>query len=212
MKEVKFSKSFYRVMKWLVAIVLWPFFRTKYTNSNNIPKEGRYIFAANHISAVDPILVGVGQKRQIRFMAKMELFKSPFTNWLFTKLGAFPVERGKGDWDSINNAKAMIDDGDAIGIFIEGTRSKTGELLRPRSGAVMLAHQMDCMVVPVSVTYRTKKKHLFSRRYIRFGEPVSTAELGIVNGGPREFRDASRKLMDKITVLWEADKYGNKAG
>ncbi len=209
MRKTKYNRKFYFVMKWLVAIVIWPFFRTKYTNANNIPKDGRFIFAANHITAVDPIFVGVGQSRPIRFMGKVELFKNPILRWLLTKLGAFPVERGKGDWDSINNAKSMIDNGDAIGIFIEGTRSKTGELLRPKSGAVMLAHQMDCMLVPVSITYRSKKKHLFSRKYVRFGEPVSTKELGVVNGGPREFRDASRVLMDKITELWEADKYGN---
>jgi hypothetical protein len=65
---------------------------------------------------------------------------------------------------SHNNAKNMIDNGDAIGIFIEGTRSKTGELLRPKSGAVLLAYQMDCSIIPVSVTYRTKKKHAFKSR------------------------------------------------
>lgn len=207
---MKYSKNFYVVAKWIVAVLLWPFFRTKYTNARNIPAEGRYIFAPNHISGTDPILVGVGQKRPIRFMAKAELFKNPILRWLLTALGAFPVDRGKADMGSINNAINMIDNGDALGVFIEGTRSKTGELLRPKSGAVMIAHQMNCMIVPVSITYRTKKKTIFSRRYVRFGEPVSTQELGIVNGGPREYRDASRELMDRIKVLWEADKYGNK--
>ncbi len=210
MKEVKFSKPLYKFLKGLISVVTWPFFRTKYTNAKQIPLEGRYVFASNHISAFDPILVAIGQKRCIRFMAKEELFQKKFLIWLFTKIGAFPVRRGKGDWDSINNAKNMIDNGDAIGIFIEGTRSKTGELLRPRSGAVMIAHQMDCKVVPVSITYRTKKKTLFSRRYITFGEPVTTEELGVNTGSPREYRDASRKLMEKITVMWEHDKYGNK--
>ncbi len=210
MKEVKYNKYFYTVMKWIVAVVLWPVYRYKYTNANKIPKEGRYIFAGNHISAPDPILVGVGQKRRIRFMAKAELFENSFTRWLLTKLGAFPVNRGKGDWDSVNYAKSIIDDGECLGIFIEGTRSKTGELLRPKSGAVMIAHQMDCKIVPVSITYRTKKKYFFSRRYISFGEPVTVQELGIVNGGPREYREASRQLMERIAVMWERDKYGNK--
>ena len=210
MKEVKYSRAFYKCMKSSVGVLFLPLFRTKYTNPRAIPKEGRYIVAANHINAIDPILIGIGQRRSIRFMAKAELFKSSFTNWFFHKIGAFPVNRGKGDWDSINKAKAMIDEGDAIGIFIEGTRSKTGELLRPKSGAVMIAHQMDCMIIPASITYRSKKNRLFSRKFVRFGEPVSVADLGIVNGGPREYREASRQLMEKIKVLWEADKYGNK--
>lgn len=208
--KAKYSKSFYRVLKNAANIVLWPMQRTKYTNKMRIPKDGRYIIASNHISALDPINIAIGQRRCIRFMAKAELFKSPFISWVLTKLGAFPVDRGKGDWDSINNAKKMIDDGDAIGIFIEGTRSKTGELLRPKSGAVLIAHQMDCSIIPVSVTYRTKKKHLFSRIYVTFGEPVTPAELGITTGAPREYRDASRVLMEKIRVMWEKDKYGNK--
>jgi len=207
--KADFSKSFYVVWKNIARVVLWPMVRTKYTNKKNIPTDGRFIFAPNHISGMDPILVAIGQKRPIRFMAKAELFKSPVLNWFFRKLGAFPVERGKGDWDSINNAKAMIDNGEAIGIFIEGTRSKTGELQRPRSGAVMIAHQMNCSIVPVSVTYRSKKKHAFSRIYITYGEPVTTEELGIINGAPREYREASRLLMEKIKVMWEKDKYGN---
>lgn len=206
----EFSRPFYKAMRGLIGFVLSPFYRTKYTNKKNIPDEGRYIIASNHIYATDPAVVGIGQKRPIRFMAKAELFTSPLISWILTKLGAFPVERGKGDWDSINNAKKMIDNGDAIGIFIEGTRSKTGELLRPKSGAVMLAYQMDCKIVPVSITYRTKKKRVFSRRFVTYGDPVSVEELGVKTGSPREFRDASRVLMDKITVMWEKDKYGNK--
>ena len=206
----KYSKGFYKTLKGIASVILWPFVRTKYTNRNKIPKEGRYIIAANHISGLDPITVGIGQKRCIRFMAKAELFKSSFISWLLTKLGAFPVERGKGDWDSINKAKEMIDNGDAIGIFIEGTRSRSGELLRPKSGAVLLAYQMNCSIVPVSITYRTKKKHFFSRMYVTFGDPVTTEELGIKTGVPREYREASRVLMEKIKVMWEKDKYGNK--
>lgn len=208
--KAKYNKTFYKVLKGVASVILWPFVRTKYTNRNNLPKEGRFIIAPNHISGLDPIVVGVGQKRAIRFMAKAELFKSPFVSWLLTKLGAFPVERGKGDWDSINNAKNMIDNGDALGIFIEGTRSKSGELQRPKSGAVLLAYQMNCSIIPVSVTYRTKKKHFFSRIYVSYGEPLTIKELGIESGSPKEYREASRILMEKIRIMWERDKYGNK--
>ncbi len=207
--STKFSKSFYKVCKGIASVVLWPFVRTKYTNAKNIPAEGRYIVAPNHISGLDPIIIGIGQKRVIRFMSKAELFHNKFLAWLLSKLGAFPVERGKGDWDSINNAKNMIDNGDMLGIFIEGTRSKTGELLRPKSGAVLIAHQMNCKIIPASITYRSKKRHLFSKLYVTYGEPISTEELGVASGSPREYREASRQLMEKIKVMWERDKYGN---
>lgn len=208
--NIKFSRPFYRFAKQVVRIVLLPFCRTKYTNKNNIPTEGRFVFAANHIAFTDPMLVGIGQKRPIRFMAKEELFRNKFLGWILMKLGAFPVERGKGDWNAIEYAKNLIDEGDALGVFIEGTRSKTGELLRPKSGAVMVAHQMDCKIVPVSITYRTKNNSFFSKRYVSFGEPVTCEELGITKGSPKEYRDASRKVMELITEMWEKDKYGNK--
>lgn len=207
--SAKFSKTVYKACKGVASVVLWPFSRTKYTNKNNIPATGRYIIAPNHISGFDPITVGIGQKRCIRYMGKAELFKKKLPAWFFSKLGAFPVDRGKGDWDSINNAKQMIDNGDLIGIFIEGTRSKTGELLRPKSGAVMIAHQMNCKIVPVSVTYRSKKKHMFSKIYVSYGEPVTIEELGVTTGSPREYREASRQLMERIKVMWERDRYGN---
>lgn len=210
--KVKYSKSYYKFLKGVATVVLWPLTRTKYTNKNNIPKEGRFIITPNHISGIDPILVGIGQKRPLRFMAKAELFESSFMRWFYTKLGAFPVDRGKGDKTAIENAKKMIDDGDALGIFIEGTRSKTGELLRPKSGAVMIAHQMNCSIIPASVTYKGTKKRMFSKIYVTFGDPVTTKDLGIENGSPREYREASRILMEKIRVMWERDKYGNKTG
>ncbi len=207
--STKFSKSFYKFCKGLAKVVLWPVTRTKYTNAKNIPDEGHYIIAPNHISSLDAIHIGIGQSKIVRFMAKAELFRNKPGAWFFTKLGAFPVERGKGDWDSINNAKQMLENGELVCIFIEGTRSKTGELLRPKSGAVLIAHQMNCKIVPASITYRGKKRHFFSRLYVSFGEPVSTEELGVINGSPREYREASRQLMEKIKVMWERDKYGN---
>ncbi len=207
--STKFSMPFYKVLKGVASVLFLPISRIRFTNRNNVPADGRYIIAPNHISALDVIYITIGQKRPVRYMGKAELFRNKFIGWLLTKMGAFPVERGKGDWDSINNAKQMIDNGDLLGIFIEGTRSKTGELLRPKSGAVLIAHQMNCKIVPASITYRGDKRHFFSKIYVSFGEPVSTEELGVVNGSPREYREASRQLMDRIRVMWERDKYGN---
>lgn len=207
--STKFSKPVYCILKPIVCVALWPFCRTKYTNKNNVPSQGRYIYAPNHVSFADAILVTLGQRRFIRFMAKAELFEKPLSRWFFTKIGAFPVDRSANDGSAIKTAMDIIDSGDAVGIFIEGTRSKTGELLRPRSGAVMIAHQMNCKIIPVSITYRSKKNSLFSKRYVSFGDPVTTEELGVITGSPREFREASRALMEKIRVMWERDKYGN---
>lgn len=199
------SKAFYSVLVFILRFPLFLIFRYKHINKNNIPKEGRYIIASNHISGPDCIFVGLGQKRYIRFMAKAELFENKFLSWFFTKMGAFPVNRGKGDTSAINNAKEMIDNGETLGIFIEGTRSKTGEFLKPKSGAVMIAHQMDCKIVPCAISCKGVKPSFWRRKYVHFGEPVTVEELGVTKASPREYRDASRKLMDIIAELRKQD-------
>ncbi len=199
------SKVFYSVLVFILRFPLFVIFRYKHINKNNIPKEGRYIIASNHISGPDCIFVGLGQNRYIRFMAKAELFENKFLNWFFTKMGAFAVNRGKGDTGAIKNAKEMIENGDTLGIFIEGTRSKTGEFLKPKSGAVMLAHQMDCKIVPCAISCKGLKPSFWRRKYVHFGEPVTVEELGITKASPREYRDASRKLMDIIAELRKQD-------
>ncbi|MBQ8795274.1 MAG: 1-acyl-sn-glycerol-3-phosphate acyltransferase [Clostridia bacterium] len=199
------SKGFYAFLVAILRFPLFLFFRYKLINKNNIPKEGRYIIASNHISGPDCIFVGLGQKRYIRFMAKAELFQKPFLNWFFTKMGAFAVNRGKGDTTAIENAKQYIEEGYTLGIFIEGTRSKTGEFLKPKSGAVMLAHQMDCKIVPCAISCKGLKPSLWRRKYVHFGDPITTEELGITKASPREYRDASRRLMDIIADLRKQD-------
>ena len=199
------SKAFYSVLVFILRFPLFLIFRYKHINKNNIPKEGRYIIASNHISGPDCIFVGLGQKRYIRFMAKAELFENKFLNWFFTKMGAFAVNRGKGDTGAINNAKEMIENGETLGIFIEGTRSKTGEFLKPKSGAVMLAHQMNCKIIPCAISCKGLKPSFWRRKYVHFGEPVTVEEVGITKASPREYRDGSRKLMDIIAELRKQD-------
>lgn len=199
------SKKFYAFLVTILRFPLFLFYRYKLINKNNMPMEGRYIIASNHLSGPDCIFVGLGQKRQIRFMAKAELFENPFLNWFFTKMGAFAVNRGKGDTGAINNAKDFIEAGDALGIFIEGTRSKTGEFLKPKSGAVMLAHQMNCKIIPCCISCKGIKSSFWRRKYVHFGDPVTVDDLGITKASPREYREGSRKLMEIIAELRKQD-------
>ena len=136
-------------------------------------------------------------------MAKAELFKNPFASAVIRELGAFPVDRGAGDGKAINTAEEVVKDGRLLGIFIEGTRSKTGEFLRPKSGAAVVAFQTKTPVIPVCVTPKNKKIKLFQRVTISWGKPLSLEELGLISGSPAELRNASRRIMDEIKKLRE---------
>lgn len=174
-------------------------YRMKYIGRENVPTEGAYILASNHIHSTDPIMLGMGLKRQVLFMAKEELFQKKFLNWFFRKLGAFPVGRGKADTGSIRHFEKALEDGALMGIFIEGTRSKDGEFLPPKNGVSLIAWDTKTPVIPVCHT------KIGSRIWFHYGKPLSLEDMGFEKGGAREFRNASRTIMDHIKVLREED-------
>lgn len=183
--------------------VLLPFFkliyRMKYVGRENVPENGAYILASNHRLATDPIMLGMGLKRQVLFMAKEELFKNKFISWFLRKLGAFPVSRGKADTGSIRHFENALENGALMGIFIEGTRSKDGEFLPPKNGCSLIAWDTKTPVIPVCHT------KIGSRTIFHFGKPLSLEDMGFEKGGAREFRNASRVIMDHIKALRAED-------
>jgi len=189
--------------------LLMPFYKLlfwyKINGRENVPNDGAYIVCSNHLSNNDPVLLGLAMKRQIFYMAKAELFRNPIAGWVIRHLGAFPVNRGAGDGKAINEAEQIVKDGKLLGIFIEGTRSKTGEFLRPKSGASIIAHQMNVPVIPVCITPKNKKIRVFQQVKISIGKPITPKELGLDKGTPEEYRNSSRKIMAEIKKLREND-------
>ena len=202
---MKRRNPIYVVGRILVIPIFKLLFFFFFNGKKNLPKKGPYIVCSNHLSNYDPVFLALTQKRQIYYMAKAELFKNRFFSWLIRKLGAFPVERGAGDGKAINEAEQVVNDGRLLGIFIEGTRSKTGEFLRPKSGAAIIAQQMNVPVIPVCITPKNKKVKVFQKVTISWGKPMSVEELGLKNGGGEEYRRASRMIMDEIKKLREND-------
>lgn len=172
----------------------------RYKGQENVPENGSYILASNHREAVDPIMLGIGIKRQVQFMAKAELFEKKFVGWFLGKLGAFPVERNSSAArGAIRHFEDVLKEESLIGIFIEGTRSKTDDFLPPKNGVSLIAFDTKTPVIPVCITIIGK------RRVIHYGKPLSLEEMGFEKGGAREFRNASRTIMDHIKALREQD-------
>jgi len=203
--KIKHSGLLYGFSLAFLAPIMKFLYRYKVVNSKVLPRKGKYLLVSNHISNTDPILIGLAQmRRKLYFMAKAELFKHKIIAKIMTRLGAFPVVRGSGDTHAIELAQDLLNDGRVLLIFFEGTRSKTDKLLQPKTGASVIAYNSNTPVIPVCIT-RVGRKWLFSKRYIHFGEPMSQFELGVFGGSSSEFRNASRRIMDKIREMRQMD-------
>lgn len=201
------SKVLYRVGQAVCRPIMKVFYRYKFINNNSIPHEGAYIIASNHMSFSDPVLLGLGQRRRLFFMAKQELFKNKFFAGLIRALGAFPVERGAGDGKAIKTGEELIKEGNVMTIFIEGGRTKTGEFMRPRSGCALVAQQMQVPVIPACITITGNPKYRFAKRVIHFGDPLTPQQLGLTpDGDRRQLKNATNMIMDEIKKMREQDR------
>lgn len=174
------------------------FYRWQVIGAEHIPKEGPVILCANHISLLDPPLLGSGIERQVHFMAKEELFRIPVISFFIKKFGAFPVKRGAGDRASIRTALNLLEDGKIFGIFPEGTRSKNGELGPGLPGVAMFALKSQAAVIPVAIVgpYR-----LFKPVKIVYGQPIDLSELRSKKSGSDTLKEATDLIMSQIQRL-----------
>ena len=123
------------------------------TGTKNLPPTGPFILAANHVSMVDSIILNALLPRYPFFMAKSELFSNPAMAWFLRHAGAFPVYRGARDQWALQQAMRILEAGQVLGIYPEGTRSKEqGRLGKAKTGAVRLALAQQVPIVPVAIT------------------------------------------------------------
>jgi len=169
--------GFYRVCRAVAWAVLRVMFRIRVEGAAYIPLEGPVILCGNHISYFDPVLVACVAPRQVRFMAKKELYQIRPLRWLLDKLGAFPVDRGAADMAAMRAAFGILKEGGVLGIFPEGTRvrgAKTEANTGMESGVAMIVARAGTPVVPMRVM---GKYRLFQRQTLVIGAPLDLAAM-----------------------------------
>ncbi|WP_088102229.1 lysophospholipid acyltransferase family protein [Halalkalibacter urbisdiaboli] len=152
--------SIYQLGQRLCRMYLSSMFKIEVIGKENIPKDGSVLLCCNHISNLDPPLLGAYIERQIYYMAKQELFEKPILKGLLPKLGAFPVRRGMSDKQALRTGMNLLKDGGMIGLFPEGTRSKDGSLGKGLAGAGFFALRTNAQVIPCAIIgpYQRGKK------------------------------------------------------
>lgn len=193
----------------VVAALSWPVvhgvYRLEPHGLDRLPAQGGFVLAANHVSSFDPWPLGIPlwPKRQLYFMAKVELFK-PGLGQLLLASGAFPVRRGERDLQSIQTAVEICRRGDVVAMFPEGTRREKGLVKRfehrPRTGSARIALTAGVPLVPAAIKGTDRLSRLAKLR-VAYGDPVPLDDLR--PGTPHANQEATERLMQRIYALYE---------
>jgi 1-acyl-sn-glycerol-3-phosphate acyltransferase len=212
---------FYLFARFVLRPLFWLAFRPTVVGRENVPPSGPVILASNHLSFIDSIAIPLMAPRTVAYLAKAEYWqgsglKGWFSRTLFTALRAQPVERQaqRAATAALDTALAVLQGGEAFGIYPEGTRSRDGRLARGKTGVAWLALTADCPVVPVAV-HGTDRVQPVGARWPRparirvtFGEPLVFPEYRGMAGKGKVRREVTDRVMERILALSGQEKGG----
>lgn len=192
--------TFYRFARGVVKIALTPLYRVTVSGKEHIPETGGVLLCSNHISELDPPVVAMSFPRDVHFIAKEELFNLPVLNKILPHTNAIPIKRGMSDRNALRKGLGVLKNGQVLGLFPEGTRSRTGELGEGLAGAGFFALRSDAQVIPCAVigTYK-----LFSKTKVIFGPPIDMEEFRSKKASPEE---VTKVIMAKIKELIDQNR------
>ncbi|MFA4910508.1 MAG: lysophospholipid acyltransferase family protein [Desulfobacteria bacterium] len=195
----------YKIVIRLLSLFFHSYIRLDIIGHRNIPKSGGVILAPNHISYLDPLLLGVGVKRKVYSMAKEELFKNAILRFVMTHLNAFPVKRGKMDRYALKRSLQILNQGKVLNVFPEGTISLNGNTIEGKPGVAWLALKANVPIVPVKIIGSEKllpDGKVFprmGRAKIIFGQPIFFENKN--NTYKKNNKRMTEKIMEEIEKL-----------
>lgn len=201
---------FYSFASLGVRLLLRLLARCRIEGLENVPPTGAFLLVSNHLNLVDPPVLGALIPRRITFMAKEELFRAPVVGWMVKWYGAFPVRRGQPDRQALRRASDVLQRGGVVGMFPEGTRSKTGKMKEAHPGAALVATLAEVPVVPVAITGTEQLRSPLSllRRptiVVRVGNPFA---LSRARTGREGLDAATRRMMGRVAALLPEERRG----
>ncbi len=192
----------YQIVRLILLIAVKVLYRTKIHGRENIPRRKPFIICSNHLNWLDPVVIvtSVPGSHQVHFMAKKELFSNFIFSYLLRKVGAFPLKRKDADYAAIRKAYQLLQDRQVLGLFPEGSRSKSGRLQRPYNGAALIAVRSGVPVLPMAIAgpYR-----LFKPLHVFIGPPFVLPPLMYNHKEEKkaQLEEMSHLIMGQIRAL-----------
>lgn len=188
----------YNIARLICRIILAVLRRWEVHGRDKLPKSGGVIIVSNHASFWDPVIIGCTFQRKVSYMGKEELFKiNPVFTWLIKQLQTFPIKRGQMDLSAVRFALEHLKSGNMIGLFPEGTRSKSGDLQEARNGAAMLAVKAGVPILPVGIIGSKG----WGKVVVNVGEPIDMSSYSGVKVSKELLQEVSQIFMKEIGNL-----------
>ena len=195
------TDAVWRVGRVTIQPLVQVFARLRVYGTERVPLKGGLVIAANHFSWIDPPAVGAASPRTVYFMAKIEAHRVPGLGELLRSFGAFPVRRGESDRDAVRLMRQIVREGHALGMFVEGTRQRSGVPGAVQPGAAMVALTEGVPLIPIAVHGSQRwRVGNFAPVSAAWGEPLTFD--GLPRGG-KGYREASHEVERKLRELWE---------
>jgi 1-acyl-sn-glycerol-3-phosphate acyltransferase len=191
--------TFYALARFLVTTIVRALFGLRVVGAEKVPRDGGLIVAGNHVSNLDPPVLGCALPRPVSYMAKKELFAMPVLGPLISRLNAFPVDRQAGGTAALRGALRMLKQGRAVVMFPEGGRNVSGTN-ETKAGVAFLAAASGVAVIPAAIV-GTRRLRPFHRITVVFGDPLHVVRDRQAEGDALE--KGAAEIMQRIRALEE---------
>lgn len=194
------NRPFYAFSRGLCRIVIRALYGFRAIHPENVPAAGAVIVACNHVSYLDPVVLGIGFTRPVTYLAKQQLFAIPVLGPIIAGLGAYPTNREAGGVAAVRAALRVLKEGRCVGIFPEGTRNLTGTA-EEKGGAALLGALSGAPVVPAAIA-GTRGARPFRQIRVIYGEPIHVERQRKADGDDLE--KWTQEIMRRIHALEES--------